>query len=48
MVTFFRDSRLYILNTSLIDHLIYELHVGDTIGHFNKNKTIILMEDGFY
>lgn len=30
------------------DFLVWELHVDGIIGHFGKDKTIVLVEDRFY
>jgi len=43
----FRRTRLCIPNTSLRDHLFWEIHVGGIVGHFGRDKTIILMKDRF-
>ena len=43
----FRRTRLCIPNTSLRDNLFWEIHAGGIVGHFGRDKTIILMKDRF-
>ena len=44
----FRAIHLCIPNTSLHDHLIWEIHVGGGAGYLGHDKTIVLVEDRFY
>ena len=44
----FRRTRLCNPNTSLQDHLIWEIHAEGVVGHFDRDKTIALVEDRFY
>ena len=44
----FYKNRLYLLRTSLRDHVIWDLHGGGMGGHFGRDKTIALVEDRFF
>jgi len=43
----FRVRRLCMPNTSLRDHLIWEMHAEGAVRHFGRDKTIFLV-DRFY
>ncbi|MGV7988902.1 integrase zinc binding domain-containing protein, partial [Mycobacterium kansasii] len=44
----FKGDRLCIPRMSLLEFLIWELHLGGIAGHFGRDKTIALVEDRFY
>ena len=44
----FKVTKLCIPQTSFRDLLIWEMHVGGLAGHFERDKTIALVEDRFY
>ena len=41
-------TKLCVPRTSFRDLLIWEMHAGDFVGHFGRDKTIALVEDRFY
>ena len=47
-VYLFKVTKLCIPWTSFKDLLIWEMHLGDLVGHFGRDKTIALVEDIFY
>ena len=44
----FKVTKLCIPRTSFRDLLIWEMHAGGLAKHFGREKTIALVEDGFY
>ena len=44
----FKGTRLCLLNTSLREQVIWELHSRGAVGHFGKDKIIASIEDQFY
>jgi hypothetical protein len=44
----FRDNKFCILKTSVREFLIWEIHVGGFLGHFERNKTIEEVERSFF
>ena len=44
----FKVTKLCIPWTSFRDLLIWEMHAGSLAEHFRRDKTIALIEDGFY
>ena len=44
----FKENRLCVPKTSVRDFLIWEIHAGGLAGHFDRNKTILAMEDQFH
>ena len=44
----FKVTKLCIPRTSFRNLLIWEMHAGGLAKHFGRDKTIALVEDGFY
>jgi hypothetical protein len=44
----FQGSKLCLPDTSMKEFVILELHSGDLVGHFGRDKTIAVVEDRYY
>jgi hypothetical protein len=47
-VYFFKRTWLFLLNTSVREHKIHELHFRVVVGHFGRDKIITMVEDWHY